>query len=309
MKKNELLKKEMQKSRGLRLSEGTAKKPLIIDIPLEEIEAKEQVRTLIKEDSEELQELAQSMKEMGLLQPILVYPTKEKKFVIIAGHRRVAAARLLGWKTIRAIVKNPPLKEEKHVLQLIENLQREDLSPIDEALAYYKLHNKMGLSFGDIAKKIGKNRARIANVYKIVDLILKCFAGETLTPESIQKAREELTGLSRGVLEDLAYIVNEEYFQEALSLAKSGATREELRRFIEKKKREKQGEEGQEKPKNLLGEIRFLTEDVVVKYKRIEKAQAENLGRKIIDEIKSKIQKDLRGVKIKKIVVYLDSEK
>ena len=104
----------------------------------------------------------------------------------------------------------------------------------------------MEFSFGGLAEKIGKSRGKITTIYKIVDLILRCSAGGTLTPEVIQKARKELTGLSRGILEDLAYITEEEHFKEALSLAKSGATRGELRLFIEKKKEEEKGGEARQ---------------------------------------------------------------
>ena len=96
----------------------------------------------------------------------------------------------------------------------------------------------------EIAKKVGKSRVRVKNTYKIINLILKCLAGETLISETIQKGHKKFSGLSRATLKDLVYIDNREYFHETLSLAKSGTTRGKLRRFIEKKSKK-------ENPKKL----------------------------------------------------------
>ena len=207
---------------------------------MKNIEIRSQVR---QGEYENIDELAQSMAEVGLIQPILVAPLGNFRFYLVAGHRRYAAAKKLGWKTIRCMVVAQPGELERRFIQLVENLQREDLDPIDEALAYKELHDEMGLSFGEIAKKVGKSKGRIINIYKITELILKRFGAEPLTPEKISEAKEEFKGLSRSILEELAASVDKPYFEELLKAAKEGATQKkirELREKFEKKLQEKQ---------------------------------------------------------------------
>ncbi|MGE4133222.1 MAG: ParB/RepB/Spo0J family partition protein [Bdellovibrionales bacterium] len=118
---------------------------------------------------EALQELSQSIAEKGIIQPILVRRTKDDQFEIIAGERRWRAAQLAGLKEVPAIIRET---EEQEVLELalIENIQRENLNPIEEAEAYEYLIDRYGLSQGDLAKKVGKDRATVANVLRILNL-------------------------------------------------------------------------------------------------------------------------------------------
>lgn len=119
-------------------------------------------------DDEELRALAESIKVHGLLQPVLVRP-REDGYELVAGERRWRAAQLAGLTEIPAIVRHCS-DDELLALALIENLQREDLNPLDEAHAYKVLMEKFGLTQEAIAERIGKSRATIANTLRLLAL-------------------------------------------------------------------------------------------------------------------------------------------
>ena len=116
----------------------------------------------------ELEELSQSIAQHGLLQPILVRPLGEN-YQIIAGERRWRAVQKAGIHKIPAIVKRPNLKEET-LWALLENLQRSDLNPIEEAAAYKTLLEEQKLTQEDLAKALGRARASIANQLRLLTL-------------------------------------------------------------------------------------------------------------------------------------------
>ncbi len=126
-----------------------------------------QPRQSFKEDT--IKELAESIEKNGLLQPIVVRPMENGKYQIIAGERRYRAFKKLGRKVIPAIVRDYE-DEEVDKLQLVENVQREDLNPYDEAIAYLKLKEKYGLKQEDIAKAVGKSRPYISNMTRLLSL-------------------------------------------------------------------------------------------------------------------------------------------
>lgn len=126
-----------------------------------------QPRQSFKEDT--IKELAESIEKNGLLQPIVVRPMANGKYQIIAGERRYRAFKKLGRKVIPAIVRDYK-DEEVDKLQLVENVQREDLNPYDEAIAYLKLKEKYGLRQEDIAKAVGKSRPYISNMTRLLSL-------------------------------------------------------------------------------------------------------------------------------------------
>ncbi|MBP3616110.1 MAG: ParB/RepB/Spo0J family partition protein [Alphaproteobacteria bacterium] len=130
---------------------------------------KDQPRKKFKE--EQLKELASSIEKNGVLQPILVRPIKNQSnmFEIIAGERRWRAANFAGITEIPAIIKDLSDKETFEI-GLIENLQRENLSPIEEATGYKKLMNTFDYTQEDIAKIINKSRSYIANVLRLLSL-------------------------------------------------------------------------------------------------------------------------------------------
>ncbi len=123
-------------------------------------------------DQEELKELSQSIKEKGFIQPIVVRKKGIENYEVVAGERRYQAAKLLGLKEIPSIVKDIDDKEA-FVLAMVENLQREDLNPIEEAKAFRRLVEEFHFSLDDMVKFIGKNKATIANTLRLLKLPLK----------------------------------------------------------------------------------------------------------------------------------------
>lgn len=120
-------------------------------------------------NDEKIAELAQSISEHGVVQPIVVKKEKEGKYLIVAGERRWRASKLAGLKELPVIIKD---YSEKTVMEvaLIENLQREDLNPVEEAMAYKSLVDEFELTQEEVAKKLGKSRSAIANTLRLLNL-------------------------------------------------------------------------------------------------------------------------------------------
>jgi ParB family chromosome partitioning protein len=121
-----------------------------------------------KWDPGSLEELAQSIKETGILQPIVVVPD-ENNYRIIVGERRWRAAKKIGLQTIPVLIRNLT-EAQQHEAMLIENLQREDLNPIEIANAYQKMTQDFNYTQEDVAKKVGKDRASVANTLRLLKL-------------------------------------------------------------------------------------------------------------------------------------------
>lgn len=119
-------------------------------------------------DSESLQELSESIKMHGLLQPILVNPLGEN-YIIVAGERRFRAAQLIEMEQIPCIV-HECSEQEMAERALVENIQRSDLSPVEEGLAYARLIQEYGLTQEQIAERVGKARATVANLLRVIQL-------------------------------------------------------------------------------------------------------------------------------------------
>lgn len=119
-------------------------------------------------DDEKILELAESIKSNGIIQP-LVLKKVNNEYIIVAGERRWRAAKLIGLKEVPAIIMN---LTEKQILEisLIENIQREDLNSIEEALAYKKLINDFNLTQEELSKRIGKSRVTITNTLRLLNL-------------------------------------------------------------------------------------------------------------------------------------------
>ncbi len=148
-----------------------------------------------------LKELADSIKEKGVIQPIIVSELGDGRYELIAGERRLRAAKIAGLLEIPVIIRNFS-EEDKLEIALIENIQREDLNPIEEAQAYKELIERLGLSQDELAKKIGKNRSSIANTIRLLKL-----------PEYVREKiiRGEITeGHARAILiiEDIDRIID-----------------------------------------------------------------------------------------------------
>ena len=140
----------------------------VVKIPIENVASNpNQPRYYFDEDN--LKELSESIKEHGVIQPILVTKIGNNKYELIAGERRLQATKLAGIKEIPAIVRLAT-NQEKLELALIENVQRHNLNPIEEAKAYKKLQTEFNLTQEEIAKKTGKSRSAIANIVRLLDL-------------------------------------------------------------------------------------------------------------------------------------------
>jgi ParB family chromosome partitioning protein len=145
----------------------TGKEQGVLEIDINKIEPnKEQPRRIFQEDA--LMELAESLKTYGVIQPIVVKKQKDY-YQIIAGERRFRAAKIAGLKTIPAIVKDME-KDAAFEVALVENLQRQDLNPLEEAESYRRLQEEFGLSQEEIAQKVGKSRSAITNSLRLLNL-------------------------------------------------------------------------------------------------------------------------------------------
>ncbi len=136
------------------------------DVPLDAIAPNpHQPRMPILE--QDLQELADSIREHGIIQPLIVTHTADGRYQLIAGERRWRAARLAGLSQVPVIVKDVA-PQQMLELALVENVQRADLNPIEEALAYKHLVEGFGLSQGEVAQRVGKSRPAVANTLRLL---------------------------------------------------------------------------------------------------------------------------------------------
>lgn len=151
-----------------------------------------------------LEEMAASIRRHGLLQPVVVSRASGGGYHLIAGERRWRAAKLAGLERIPALVREGVTDTDQLALALIENLQREDLTPIEEARAYHHLRAEIGLSQEEIAKRVGKERSTVANALRLLQLPLEVQAMVDSGALSAGHART-LAGLSEpGLQRELA---------------------------------------------------------------------------------------------------------
>ena len=158
-------------------------------------------------DSVKIQELAESIKKHGVLSPILVREVGLDKFEVIAGERRVRASKIAGLKTIPSLVNQ---KEDQEALEaaLIENLQREDLNPVEEARGYDRLKREFELTQDEIAKATGKARSTIANSMRILSLSPKIL--DMISQGDLEKGHAKiLSGLDTTKAEKLAEAISQ----------------------------------------------------------------------------------------------------
>lgn len=140
--------------------------PLLV--PLEKIiPNRNQPRKIFKE--KDLLELADSIKENGVIQPLIVTQNENGSFDLVAGERRLRASKLAGLERVPVVIKRAT-KKEHMVMSIIENVQRSDLNCIEEALAYFQLMNEFGLTQEEVAKKVGKERSTVANFLRVLKL-------------------------------------------------------------------------------------------------------------------------------------------
>ncbi len=158
-------------------------------------------------DSVKIQELAESIKKHGVLSPILVREVGLDKFEVIAGERRVRASKIAGLKTIPSLVNQ---KEDQEALEaaLIENLQREDLNPVEEARGYDRLKREFELTQDEISKATGKARSTIANSMRMLSLSSKIL--DMISQGALEKGHAKiLSGLDAIKAEQLAEAISQ----------------------------------------------------------------------------------------------------
>ena len=126
-----------------------------------------------------MEELVESIKEYGIIQPLIVTRASGDSYELIAGERRLRAAKMVGLKKVPVIVRDANT-QRKLEMSLVENLQREDLNPIEAALAYKKLADEFNLTQEEVAKRVGKSRSAVSNCLRFLNL-----------PEEIQQALVE----------------------------------------------------------------------------------------------------------------------
>ena len=218
---------------------------------------REQPRKNFDEDA--LQELADSIKQFGLLQPILVQDRKDY-YEIIAGERRWRAAKLAGLKEVPVIIRNYT-EQEIVEISLIENIQREDLNPIEEAQAYKRLLTEFHLKQDEVAERVSKSRTAVTNSMRLLKLnekVQQMVIDEMLT-----------TGHARALLgiedQNQQYVVAQQIFDQKLSVRDT----EKLVKSLQKNKKKAKSE----KPVNPQMEAI---------YKDLEEKLKKNMGTKVL---------------------------
>ncbi len=158
-------------------------------------------------DEEKLRELAASMREHGILQPLLVTPRGDD-FELVAGERRLRAARLAGLHRVPVIIREVDARESLK-LALLENVQREDLNPVEEALGYRRLADEFGMTQQDIAERLGKSRSAVANTLRLLQLPVEIQARIESGEITAGHARALLGAASLADRDELATLVSE----------------------------------------------------------------------------------------------------
>lgn len=172
---------------------------------------------------EGLAELAESIRRHGVLQPLVVARDPDGGFTLIAGERRWRAAGVAGLERVPAVVREAGADLERLTLALIENLQREDLTPIEQARAFQHLRSELGLSHEEIALRVGKDRSTVANSLRLLQL-----------PPEVQQQVDDGT-LSAGHARSLAGIAEPERQTELASrCAREGWSVRELEKRLKR---------------------------------------------------------------------------
>ena len=239
-------------------------------VPISKVEPnKEQPRKNFDEDA--LLELSESIKQFGVLQPLLVQDKKDY-YEIIAGERRWRAAKLAGLKQVPVIVKH--LTDQEIVeISLIENIQRENLNPIEEAIAYKRLLNEFNLKQDEVAERVSKSRTAVTNSMRLLKLSDK--VQQMVIDDMIS------TGHARALLgiadEEKQYTLAQRIFDEKLSVR-------EVEKLVKKMQKQKSAPAKENADKAKLDAV----------YQDVEEKMKTILGTKVVinqkDSMKGKIE-------------------
>ena len=188
------------------------------DLPIEQLQ-RGQYQPRVDMRQETLQELADSIKEQGLVQPICVRPIGDNKYEIIAGERRWRASQLAGLDTITAVIKDVP-DSAAIAMALIENIQRENLNPLEEAMALQRLIDEFDMTHQMAADAVGRSRAAVSNLLRLLDL-------HPFVKELVE-ARELEMGHARALLS----LPGEQQKELAKMIASKGASVRETEKMV-----------------------------------------------------------------------------
>lgn len=170
-------------------------------------------------DEEALNELANSIQEKGLIQPITVRKVKAEKYQIVAGERRWRASKLIGLKKIPAVIRKFN-DQEMLEIALIENIQREDLNPIEEAKAYKEMLNNFDITQAELAKQVGKSRSNVSNMVRLLKLADKVknhlqqgaiSIGHARALLALEKKETQIAACENIIIQDLTVRETEKY--------------------------------------------------------------------------------------------------
>lgn len=223
--------------------------PSLVDIDIQQIMANPyQPRTVFDKDA--LNELSQSIRENGIIQPMVVRPAVNGKYEIVAGERRFKAACLAGYQKVPCIIQEYSDQKSAEIA-LIENVQRENLSVIEEAEAYQTLIAMTGVTQAELALRVGKTQSTIANKLRLLKL-----------PEQVKDALRE-------------HKITERHARAMLSLEDEQQINEIAKKIIDEKLTVNQTEKvikGQEKVKKPKSRVKVLTQNVRIALNTIRQA-------------------------------------
>ena len=180
-------------------------------------------------DEESIAELAQSIRQVGLIQPLVVRKAPDGAFELVAGERRLRAVKSLGMESVTCIVEQGMEDESSAMMALIENLQREDLTPLEEARGYRTLIETQDFTQEEVSQAVGKSRPAITNALRLLNL-----------PEDIQQMLEN-GEITAGHARTLLSFKTEEGMRLGAKKAKEGASVRELEALAKRLNEEKEG--------------------------------------------------------------------
>ncbi len=232
-------------------SDNAVNENAVTELRITEIEPnREQPRRQFDEAA--LAELAESIRQYGLLQPITVRPMANLGYQIVAGERRWRASRMAGLETVPVIIRETDDRECAEIA-MIENLQREDLNPVEEARGYRSLMDRFSMTQDQVAQAVGKSRPAVANTLRLLAL-----------PEEMLGLLEK-GEITSGHARALLAIEDPQLRDVALNMARGGATVRELEKLAKSKRRASSAESNPTLP--------F--------YKEVELSLTQSLGRKV----------------------------
>lgn len=239
--------------------DNTVNESSSVELKINNIEPNaQQPRRLFDDDA--LHELSENIKQYGLLQPIVVRPLANGNYQIVAGERRWRASRQAGLKTIPAIIKELDDKQTMEIA-LIENLQREDLNPIEAAEGYKRLMDNFGMTQELLSERVGKSRSAIANTLRLLEL------GEF---KKYVESGEISAGHARAIIP-----LNDTDRAVAIGMIKRGATVRDIEKFVQQ---QKQPVKKRPEPKDVSREGAFSKDQYL---HEVQIALTDALGRRV----------------------------